>query len=522
VTAHEDPEIDPQHDAASIDGAPETAEEAARARDLAELFAPLAVDEESSSDVDDDASREHLAALFAGPTAVPAAAASTDSEPDFAGELAPVFSSEPAFGRGPDFSSEPASAWAADPEVTADAAAEPVEAEPAPVAKPVRGARKSRTADADTVALAGGAVAASGLSPVEVPGAPGAATTAAEPTDPLAWLDRVEQHPTATPEKAALGSWLGAGEGAGSFSPAPRRGIRAWSSRVRWSVAVSIVLLIGVVAASVVIAQTVSANNLAAQRLAAAVAELDAAEESATQPESVLDEAVGQYDDTVETARATADSAGPPLAALAGMAAQPQLDASNAALAALVAQLDATSLGDMPEPYARGDVDMSDIEQVRAATETAKDHAALVTTTTREVRAAQAALQEKLDALRVAQVALGASLPATADLIVGENRRALQSFRDAVIAASVAVPAAQNAGGSGDAEMLAYAAAVTALRNDQTRAETGTTPVTPPTTNPAPAPDPAPVPDPVPVPEPTPTPTETTPPPPSPTDPPIP
>ena len=271
--------------------------------------------------------------------------------------------------------------------------------------------------------------------------------------------------------------------------------------------AVSIVLLIGVVVASVVIAQSISANNVAARELAAAVADLEAAEETATQPQSVLDTAVKKYDETVESARATADSAGPPLAAIPGMVAQPLLDASNAALAALVAQLDTSALDDVPEPYERGDVDVTDIDAVRAATKVADDHAELVSTATREVTATQAALQEKLDALRVAQVALGASLPETGVFIVGEYRRALQSFRDAVIAASVAVPAAQNAGGSGDAEILAYAAAVTALREDQLRAEAVVTPVTPPTTTvPAPAPEPEPEPEPEPsTPEPPPT-----------------
>jgi hypothetical protein len=366
-------------------------------------------------------------------------------------------------------------------------------------------------------------------------------------TDPLAWLDAVDQRPSDTPEKAALGSWLGAAglapetklapevaAGAdaptamlpaetgpatsGSFFPAKRRGIGGWSSKIRWSVAVSIVLLIGVVVASVVIAQTISANNVAARELAAAVADLEAAEETATQPQSVLDAAVKKYDETVESARVTADSAGPPLAAIAGMAAQPLLDASNATLAALVAELDASTVDDPPEPYQRGDVDVTDIEEVRAATTIADDHAELVATATREVAAAQAALQEKLDALRAAQVVLGGSLPETAVVIVGENQDALQSFRDAVIAASVAVPAAQNAGGSGDAELLAYAAAVTALRGDQARAiAEEDVVVTPPrTTVPAPEPEPEPVPPP-PVPEPTPEPTI---PAPEPTDPP--
>ena len=307
----------------------------------------------------------------------------------------------------------------------------------------------------------------------------------------------------------------------GSFSPAPRRGIRAWSSKVRWSVAVSIVLLIGVVAGAIVIGQNVAANNVAAKALAAAVAELKDAEQSASQPEPLLAGAVTENEDTAAAAQATADAAGPPLAAIAGMAPQPLLDASNAALAALLAQLATSDIGEQPDPYERGDVDLSDIDEVKAATKIAEAHGGLVTTATRQVRAAQTTLQEKVDALRTAQVALGASLPETAVVIVGENEDALQSFRDAVIAASVAVPAAQNAGGSGDAEILAYAAAVTALRQDQVRAENEFTPVTPSRpANPAPLPepttDPAPVPDPGPPPDPTPTPTATDPPPPPP------
>jgi hypothetical protein len=401
------------------------------------------------------------------------------------------------------------------------------ETAPAESTVPARGAADE---PADTEVLAGGAAAAS---TTRLIGADAEADADLETEDPLAWLDRMEERPVDTPEKAALGSWLGTAGApeptspsavvaaapaaptqvlppapTGSFSPAPRRGIRAWSSKVRWSVAVSIVLLIGVVAASLLIAQNVAANNLAAQELAAAVAELEAAEEAATQPQSLLEDAVAEYEDTVDIAQATADNAGPPLAAVAGMAPQPLLDASNAALAALVAQLAASSIGDLPEPYERGDVDLTDIDAVQGATAAAEEHATRVITATREVRAAQAALQEKLEALRAAQVALGASLPEAAALIVEENRRALQSFKDAVIATATAVPTAQNAGGSGDAELLAYAAAVTALRADQVRAEAEVTPVRP--ANPAPQPTPTTEPAPAPAPEPEPT----TPPPP--------
>ncbi len=305
---------------------------------------------------------------------------------------------------------------------------------------------------------------------------------------------------------------------AGSFSPTEKRGVRAWSRRVRWSVAISIVLLAGVVAGSILIAQTVAANSREAQELSAAVADLEAAEAAATEPEFALQEAIGIYDDTVELAQTTADSAGPPLAAVAGMTDETLLTASNTALADLVAQLAVDTAFETPAAYERGDVDLTDLGAIAAATEAAEAHATAVTAATDEVRLAQAALQQKLDALRAAQVALGASLPATAEVIAAENPRAEQSFRDAVIAAAAAVPAAQNAGGSGDAELTAYAAAVTALRGDQVRAEEVVEPVRP--ANPAPQPtpttDPAPAPDPVPQP----TPTETAPVP-LPTDPPV-
>ena len=52
---------------------------------------------------------------------------------------------------------------------------------------------------------------------------------------------------------------------AGAFFPAQRRGLFAWSKRVRWSVAASVVLLAAVVAGSVILAQTLAANTRAAE-----------------------------------------------------------------------------------------------------------------------------------------------------------------------------------------------------------------------------------------------------------------
>ncbi|MET0782454.1 MAG: hypothetical protein ABWZ16_13170, partial [Microbacterium sp.] len=296
---------------------------------------------------------------------------------------------------------------------------------------------------------------------------------------------------------------------AGSFMPAERKGMLAWSSRVRWSVAASVVLLAVVIAGAVIFAQNFAATNREAQALAAAVAELEGAEANATQPYGLMESAFAEYDAAALAARAAADSAGPALASVVGMTDEAPLTAANAALAALVAQLDDTTLAAAPERYERGEVDMSDPEQIAAAAQTADNRAQAIATATREARAAQAALVEKTAALTAAQVALGSSLPATAVVIVGQNPRAEQSFRDAVIAASVAVPAAQAAGGSGDAELLAYSGAVTALRADQASAEDqrSTTPVTPPTTETNPQPEPVPEP-PAPAPEPEPTPTE--------------
>ena len=142
---------------------------------------------------------------------------------------------------------------------------------------------------------------------------------------------------------------------------------------------------------------------------------------------------------------------------------------------------------------------MTDIDEIVAATEVADAHAERVTAATREAIAAQAALVEKVDALRVAQLALGSSLPPTAQVIVEQNADADQSFRDAVTAAAGAVGQVQAAGGSGDAELIAYAAAVNALRADQLRAENEPRTVTPPSnTDPTPQPEPIPAPAPVP------------------------
>lgn len=308
----------------------------------------------------------------------------------------------------------------------------------------------------------------------------------------------------------------------GTFAPA-RRGLRGTLFGSRSRAAVSVAASIVLVAALVVGAAFVAQNLAASARLAEARNALESAEGAIGAPAESLDAAFTQYDETLLAAHAAADSATPAFAAVAGMADPAALDAANVALAALVAALDQPAPAPQPEPYERGDVEPSDIDGLTAAADDARDYAEDVDAAKIEVDAAQDELTLRLAALTDARVALGASLPATAAAIAGENPKADQSFRDAVIAAAAAVGSAQAAGGSGDAELLAYAAAVTALRADQARAlaeeqsrsvtkprttnpgttNPGTTTPTPspsPTTSPPPAPDPEPTPEPSPTP----------------------
>ena len=118
--------------------------------------------------------------------------------------------------------------------------------------------------------------------------------------------------------------------------------------------------------------------------LAASVAELEAAEADATEPYGLMEAAFADYDAAVLSARAAADSAAPALASVAGMADETALAAANAALAALVAQLDTTTPAAPPGPYERGDVDMTDVDELAAATQTATNRAERIATATRE------------------------------------------------------------------------------------------------------------------------------------------
>lgn len=280
-----------------------------------------------------------------------------------------------------------------------------------------------------------------------------------------------------------------------------RRGLRAWGKGAWWAVGISVALILAVVAGSIYVAQTVAAQ---AEKLRVAVAEFETAAEAADDPVAAMEAAYAKYDEAAAAARLAADSAAPALAAVAGMSDQAALDAANAAVGALVALLDSTVLPERPPLYTPPDLaTIADVDSAERAADDARDHAADVVAVTEEADAATAAVTQHVTALTEAQRALGATLPATAEVLAEENDLARQSFRDGVFAAAGAVGAAQAAGASGDPELLAYAAAVTALRDDQKRAEEAAA-----ARRNAPTPQPQPQPEPEPEPEPEQPPTE--------------
>lgn len=297
----------------------------------------------------------------------------------------------------------------------------------------------------------------------------------------------------------------------GEFASTPR-GMRAWSKGTWWAVGSAVVLVLALVGGSVYVSQLLQAQ---AQQLETATAEFEAAADAADDPVPAMEAAYAEYDTTAAAARAAADSAAPALAAVAGMSDQAALDAANAAAGAIIPLLDSTTLPERPAAYAPPEAASFDgLQAAESATADARAYASDVTAVTEEVKAATAAVTQHVTALTEAQRALGATLPATAEAIAAENDLARQQFREDVIAAAAAIGAAQSAGASGDAELLAYAAAVAALREAQQRAEEEASrrfysaPVTPepqpepvaPTQEQAP---PAEQPQPVPAPEPT-------------------
>lgn len=321
--------------------------------------------------------------------------------------------------------------------------------------------------------------------------------------------------PVAADAPAAAGPGAGSGAGApswhGQFGSAPR-GMRAWGRGAWWAVGISVALVAVLVAASVYVAQTVAAQEA---EMRAAVADFEEAVVAAEQPVPAMDAAFAEYETAAAAARAAGEGAGPALAAVAGMSDQAALDAAVAANAAVIALLDTATLPERPAEHTPPDAaTIADVAAAERAAASARAYEQEVVETTAAVVAATTAVTEHVAALAGARRALGAGLPATAEAIVDDNPLADAALGDGVVASAAAVGAAQAAGGSGDPELLAYAAAVTALRDGQLRAEEAASrrePEPQPEPDPQPEPQPEPPPQPQPEPQPVPEPTEAVP-----------
>ena len=325
--------------------------------------------------------------------------------------------------------------------------------------------------DAEDAEVAASAPPPSEARPAAEPNAAGAETRPAEAATPPRKpaktrppSKRAVKREARRAAKAAAAAQAAQGE----FASTPR-GMRAWSKGTWWAVGTAVVLILALVGGSIYVSQLLQAQ---AAQLETATAEFEAAADAADNPVPAMEAAYAEYDTAAAAARAAADSAAPALAAVAGMSDQAALDAANAAAGAIIPLLDSTTLPERPAVYTAPEAaSFDDLQAAESATADARGYSADVTAVTEEVKAATAAVTQHVTALTEAQRALGATLPATAEAIAADNDLAWQEFRDGVIAAAAAVGSAQSAGASGDAELLAYAAAVTALREDQLRAE---------------------------------------------------
>lgn len=356
-------------------------------------------------------------------------------------------------------------------------------------------------------------------------GAPEPGAPSSDPQPETAWQSWVAEEPA--PEWQP---WS-AEEPAFVVAPEqPRRGVRAalFGSRGRTSVSVATaVVAIAVVAGGGVFgAITINENA----RLADARGTLATAEASAERADSGLVSANSAYEASVTDAQAFIDEVAPALAAIDGMGdAQTRADAMTA-LDGVQASIAPRDVATVPEEYEGASLGDADADEVLTVAEDAKKHAARVALAAADFDNARADIGAATSIADAALDALATSLAATAESLVAENPLASAALRDAVMAAVPAVGAARATGGTGAAQLLAYAAAVTALRADQAveaakaeeetpvvpRRNTGSTPVTGggTTPTPAPTPDPAPAPDPSPSdppPDPTPTDPPTTP-----------
>ncbi|MFK4808480.1 hypothetical protein ACI3KX_21655, partial [Microbacterium sp. ZW CA_36] len=214
---------------------------------------------------------------------------------------------------------------------------------------------------------------------------------------PLGAAPVVEAQRTAPPNTAAT-------------APGTRRPGRR-SAAARWGLVAASVIVVGALAT----AGTVTVQSaMARDRLAAAVAQLDEAEAGVVAAQADLDAAIVEDATLGAAGDAGVAATEPVLAQLGGISDDAALQAAQVAFDDLNADAGASPVAG-PDTSVRTGADTTDVEAVTAATDDADDFRADLVAAASDVRAESAALQGRIDALHAALLALGATLPTSAD-----------------------------------------------------------------------------------------------------------
>jgi peptidoglycan DL-endopeptidase CwlO len=184
-----------------------------------------------------------------------------------------------------------------------------------------------------------------------------------------------------------------------------------------------------------------------------------------------LDTSTALLESTVEAAEARVTTITPALTTLADKTDASVWQPAEAARAALAVAVDDTAVPALPEAYERPSVDVSTLEGVARALDVVTASQLAIDELLAQVRAERGRLAAAVERFDEAVSGLGATVPDAAELAVAENSLASATFRDAVTTAAERVVADQRTGDLGVNALLAYAAAVDALRAEHTRVD---------------------------------------------------
>ncbi|MDT0185093.1 hypothetical protein Q9S36_33420 [Microbacterium sp. ARD31] len=160
-----------------------------------------------------------------------------------------------------------------------------------------------------------------------------------------------------------------------------------------------------------------------------------------------------------------------PLAALEGMSDLEALASLESARSNYEAALGALRIPEKPEAYTPPTVDEQSLASIGTAIDDVTSRTTALTNLADEVRDRSGEMRSLGRGFSEAMAAFADTLPAFAETIIEENPDAEESRRDAVRTAAAAVAAVDLTAPRSPGVLTAYAESVTALREDQTRAE---------------------------------------------------